>query len=255
MSDSTPALDSTARTNVEGLQVATVLYDFVNTQAIPGTGVDPDAFWAGASEIFADLGFAVATGPEIEDDWYNFTALNIPETHPARAMHDTFYFNANMLLRTHTSPVQIRTMLDREPPIYVLCPGKVFRTDDLDATRADFDLAATRPLPQASAAMAYLPGRPSSEPPLSRPPMALGWPVSEKGPAPGRPICPVARCRLMRAVFLAVPALLWFRPWQYRLRLAGAVANHSAACQMSASGTPHTWKMPSRILRWFVLTE
>jgi phenylalanyl-tRNA synthetase alpha subunit len=69
------------------------------------------------AEIFADLGFAVATGPEIEDDWHNFTALNIPETHPARAMHDTFYFppeadgSQKMLLRTHTSPVQIRTMM------------------------------------------------------------------------------------------------------------------------------------------------
>src|SRR4051812_18026847 len=71
------------------------------------------------AEIFADLGFAVATGPEIEDDWHNFTALNIPETHPARAMHDTFYFpegegdEKRMLLRTHTSPVQIRTMLNQ----------------------------------------------------------------------------------------------------------------------------------------------
>src|SRR3546814_2858678 len=75
--------------------------------------------------IFADMGFAVATGPEIEDDWRNFTALNIPETHPARAMHDTFYFPSQMndaegramLLRTHTSPVQIRTMMSQEPPI------------------------------------------------------------------------------------------------------------------------------------------
>src|SRR3954451_13510165 len=71
------------------------------------------------AEIFADLGFSVATGPEIEDDWRNFTALNIPESHPARAMHDTFYFpdtdgeGRKMLLRTHTSPVQIRTMIDR----------------------------------------------------------------------------------------------------------------------------------------------
>src|SRR5918998_964199 len=79
------------------------------------------------AEIFADLGFSVATGPEIEDDWHNFTALNIPESHPARAMHDTFYFGEDMsrgcdagekrrmLLRTHTSPVQIRTML-KQPP-------------------------------------------------------------------------------------------------------------------------------------------
>ncbi|MEI5689052.1 phenylalanine--tRNA ligase subunit alpha [Sphingomonas kyungheensis] len=94
------------------------------------------------AEIFADLGFAVATGPEIEDDWHNFTALNIPETHPARAMHDTFYFPdaaagtgeaPRMLLRTHTSPVQIRTMLDQPPPIRIIAPGRTYRSDS-DAT-------------------------------------------------------------------------------------------------------------------------
>ena len=90
------------------------------------------------AEIFADLGFSVATGPEIEDDWHNFTALNIPETHPARAMHDTFYFpdgedGQKMLLRTHTSPVQIRTMMSGEPPIRIIAPGRVYRSDS-DAT-------------------------------------------------------------------------------------------------------------------------
>ena len=91
------------------------------------------------AEIFADMGFAVATGPEIEDDWRNFTALNIPETHPARAMHDTFYFpdkdaeGRAMLLRTHTSPVQIRTMMSQEPPIRIIAPGRVYRSDS-DAT-------------------------------------------------------------------------------------------------------------------------
>jgi phenylalanyl-tRNA synthetase alpha chain len=91
------------------------------------------------AEIFADLGFSVATGPEIEDDWRNFTALNIPESHPARAMHDTFYFPQNgpdgraMLLRTHTSPVQIRTMQSEEPPIYIIAPGRTYRSDS-DAT-------------------------------------------------------------------------------------------------------------------------
>jgi phenylalanyl-tRNA synthetase alpha chain len=91
------------------------------------------------AEIFADLGFSVATGPEIEDDWRNFTALNIPETHPARAMHDTFYFNRadgdgrRMLLRTHTSPVQIRTMMSQEPPIRIIAPGRTYRSDS-DAT-------------------------------------------------------------------------------------------------------------------------
>ena len=81
------------------------------------------------AEIFADLGFAVAGGPEIEDDWHNFTALNIPPEHPARAMHDTFYFDAHYLLRTHTSPVQIRTMEKNEPPIRIICPGRVYRND------------------------------------------------------------------------------------------------------------------------------
>ncbi len=89
------------------------------------------------AEIFADLGFAVATGPEIEDDWHNFTALNIPESHPARAMHDTFYFpdrdGQRMLLRTHTSPVQIRTMATQPPPIRIIAPGRVYRSDS-DAT-------------------------------------------------------------------------------------------------------------------------
>jgi phenylalanyl-tRNA synthetase alpha chain len=92
------------------------------------------------AEIFADLGFAVATGPEIEDDWHNFTALNIPESHPARAMHDTFYFpedksreGRRMLLRTHTSPVQIRTMMAQKPPIRIIAPGRTYRSDS-DAT-------------------------------------------------------------------------------------------------------------------------
>lgn len=89
------------------------------------------------AEIFADMGFAVATGPEIEDDWHNFTALNIPETHPARAMHDTFYLAGEherpMVLRTHTSPVQIRTMTSQKTPIRIIAPGRVYRSDS-DAT-------------------------------------------------------------------------------------------------------------------------
>ena len=91
------------------------------------------------AEIFADLGFSVAEGPEIEDDWHNFTALNIPETHPARAMQDTFYMEkkgadgAPMVLRTHTSPVQIRTMQTQKPPIRIIAPGRVYRSDS-DAT-------------------------------------------------------------------------------------------------------------------------
>ncbi|RDC61036.1 Phenylalanine--tRNA ligase [Alteripontixanthobacter maritimus] len=91
------------------------------------------------AEIFADLGFAVKTGPEIEDDWHNFTALNMAESHPARAMHDTFYFpdtdaeGRKMLLRTHTSPVQIRSMMAEGAPIRIIAPGRVYRSDS-DAT-------------------------------------------------------------------------------------------------------------------------
>ena len=94
------------------------------------------------AEIFADLGFAVATGPEIEDQWHNFTALNMPKSHPARAMHDTFYLRAGpdaeggeeaKVLRTHTSPVQIRTMTGQKPPIRIIAPGRVYRSD-WDAT-------------------------------------------------------------------------------------------------------------------------
>ena len=82
------------------------------------------------SQLFADLGFETVEGPEIEDDFHNFAALNIPEAHPARAMQDTFYvMNGARLLRTHTSPVQIRTMQKRQPPIRIICPGRVYRVD------------------------------------------------------------------------------------------------------------------------------
>src|SRR5882757_266164 len=80
--------------------------------------------------IFNSMGFESVQGPEIEDDWHNFQALNIPESHPARAMQDTFYtLNGARLLRTHTSPVQIRTMKQRKPPIRIICPGRVYRVD------------------------------------------------------------------------------------------------------------------------------
>ena len=81
------------------------------------------------AKIFADAGFEIAEGPEIEDDYHNFGALNIPEHHPARAMHDTFYFDAHTVLRTHTSPVQIRVMESSEPPLKVIAPGRVYRCD------------------------------------------------------------------------------------------------------------------------------
>ena len=90
--------------------------------------------WEEVVQIFGDLGFAVAEGPHIEDDFHNFTALNIPPEHPARQEHDTFYFSekpdgSRMVLRTHTSPVQIRTMLTQKPPIRIIAPGRTFRND------------------------------------------------------------------------------------------------------------------------------
>ena len=94
--------------------------------------------WDEITTIFADMGFSVAEGPDIETDDYNFTKLNFPEGHPAREMHDTFFFNRKpdgerLLLRTHTSPVQVRTMLSQKPPIRVICPGRTYRIDS-DAT-------------------------------------------------------------------------------------------------------------------------
>jgi phenylalanyl-tRNA synthetase alpha chain len=80
-------------------------------------------------DIFIGAGYDVVDGPEIEDDYYNFEALNIPAHHPARAMHDTFYLENGLLLRTHTSPVQVRVMEERRPPIRVICPGRVYRRD------------------------------------------------------------------------------------------------------------------------------
>ncbi len=86
-------------------------------------------------ELFRSVGFAVAEGPEIETDFYNFTALNTPEDHPARSMHDTFYVEGGDLLRTHTSPIQVRYMMSHQPPIKVIAPGRVYRVDS-DATHS-----------------------------------------------------------------------------------------------------------------------
>ena len=80
-------------------------------------------------KIFASVGYSVAEGPEIEDDFHNFEALNIPSHHPARAMHDTFYVDESHVLRTHTSPVQVRTLKKAKPPVHVICPGRVYRCD------------------------------------------------------------------------------------------------------------------------------
>ncbi|MEV5380746.1 phenylalanine--tRNA ligase subunit alpha [Streptosporangium nondiastaticum] len=92
-------------------------------------------------DVFVAMGYEVAEGPEVEAEWFNFDALNLGPDHPARSMQDTFFVqgakkdaDSGVVLRTHTSPVQVRSLLDREPPVYVICPGRVYRTDELDAT-------------------------------------------------------------------------------------------------------------------------
>lgn len=103
--------------------------------SLPGRGVERGGLhpvthtMERITEIFSRLGFSVATGPEVEDDEHNFEALNFPAHHPARAMHDTFYFPDGRLLRTHTSPVQIRVMKQQQPPVRIIVPGKVYRSD------------------------------------------------------------------------------------------------------------------------------
>ena len=91
--------------------------------------------WQRIEAIFRSIGFDVADGPEIETDWYNFTALNQPENHPARSMHDTFYVEGGLLLRTHTSPMQVRYAQQHQPPIKVIAPGRTYRVDS-DATHS-----------------------------------------------------------------------------------------------------------------------
>ncbi|MFK8052032.1 MAG: phenylalanine--tRNA ligase subunit alpha [Woeseiaceae bacterium] len=103
--------------------------------SLPGRGIAPGSLHPVTlarrriEAIFVGAGFGVRHGPEIEDDFHNFSALNIPDDHPARAMHDTFYFGDGKLLRTHTSPTQIRTMQDEGVPVRVICPGRVYRCD------------------------------------------------------------------------------------------------------------------------------
>jgi phenylalanyl-tRNA synthetase alpha chain len=101
---------------------------------LKGTIHPVNQVWEEVVQIFGDIGFSVAEGPHIEDDFHNFDALNMPPEHPARQEHDTFYFNeredgSRMVLRTHTSPVQIRTMLSQKPPIRIIAPGRTFRSD------------------------------------------------------------------------------------------------------------------------------
>ncbi len=123
------------RKDLEGAQIVADLSSDALDVSLPGRGQHPGGLHPVTrtqdriEAIFKAAGFAVHTGPEIEDEEHNFTALNIPENHPARAMHDTFYFPSGKLLRTHTSPVQIRAMVDQGVPIRLIAPGKVYRCD------------------------------------------------------------------------------------------------------------------------------
>ncbi len=128
------ALDA-RKTALENAELATRLASECIDVTLPGrgqavAGLHPvTVTMRRIAKIFGDAGFNIAEGPEIEDDYHNFGALNIPEHHPARAMHDTFYFDAHRVLRTHTSPVQIRVMESEQPPLKVIAPGRVYRCD------------------------------------------------------------------------------------------------------------------------------
>ncbi len=123
------------KAQLETLRIAQKLKDETIDISLPGRqqqagGLHPVTMTMNRiQKMFGKLGFDVAEGPEVEDDFHNFEALNIPAHHPARAMHDTFYFNENTLLRTHTSPVQIRVLEHAEPPVRIIAPGRVYRCD------------------------------------------------------------------------------------------------------------------------------
>ena len=131
-------VQETIRTHGEALQFAALDAQLAGEQidvTLPGRGQTKGGLhpvtrtMLRIERLFLPLGFTVEEGPEIEDDHHNFGALNIPDHHPARAMHDTFYFDAQTLLRTHTSPVQVRVMEEREPPLRIIAPGRVYRCD------------------------------------------------------------------------------------------------------------------------------
>ena len=134
-----------ARAEAQMLATEAVDVTIPTARTIPGARHPLDVLVDEVSDFFTSMGWAIAEGPELEHEWFNFDALNFDADHPARQMQDTFYIDgasvgaaegqaANLVLRTHTSPVQARVMLDQQPPIYVACPGKVFRSDELDAT-------------------------------------------------------------------------------------------------------------------------
>jgi phenylalanyl-tRNA synthetase alpha chain len=122
------------------VQLSSEALDLTEHFAAPGRGKSHivTQAWQRLEDVFVGLGFQVAEGPEVETDWYNFEALNMPPSHPARSMHDTFYVDhgqpGSTVLRTHTSPVQIRVMQNVAPPIYMIMPGRVFRNETTDAT-------------------------------------------------------------------------------------------------------------------------
>ncbi|MEP1216608.1 MAG: phenylalanine--tRNA ligase subunit alpha [Marinobacter sp.] len=126
---------NTRRTDLERAAIEQKLASESIDVTLPGRGQDLGGLHPVTrtlqriEQFFSRAGYTVEQGPEIEDDYHNFEALNIPGHHPARAMHDTFYFNPGTLLRTHTSPVQIRTMEDGKPPFRMICPGRVYRCD------------------------------------------------------------------------------------------------------------------------------
>ncbi|MEO3783589.1 phenylalanine--tRNA ligase subunit alpha [Actinocorallia sp. B10E7] len=124
-----------ARVLVEETVDVTLPWD----RALPGARHPLTTMAERMADVFVSMGFEIAEGPEIEAEWFNFDALNFPPDHPARAMQDTFFVeseDSGMVLRTHTSPVQVRALLSRELPVYVVAPGKTFRTDELDATHS-----------------------------------------------------------------------------------------------------------------------
>ena len=118
------AAENEARLQMEAVDITLPGVPFPKGHLHPSQRVIDDVV-----DFFVGMGYRVAEGPEVETDYYNFTALNIPPGHPARGMQATFFLGEGLVLRTHTSPVQIRAMLDREPPVYVVCPGRVYRRD------------------------------------------------------------------------------------------------------------------------------
>jgi len=133
--DTVTAAIEARRTSLERASVAAQLAAGAIDVTVPGRGQGQGGFHPVSKvrrrmeEIFGGAGFEVAEGPEVEDEFHNFEALNIPALHPARAMHDTFYLPGGKLLRTHTSPVQVRVMRDRPPPLRIIAPGRVYRCD------------------------------------------------------------------------------------------------------------------------------